>query len=347
MLILICTLCILLNSQCALANAFPTFMVTQEDIDNMSTYMNYGLGTINGKWYYGYIAKEKTRQYGLGKIKLADLSDYSILDKDAIWRHLYVNKGYIYYISSDGKKKDNIRKMTITGENNKMLVSANSGDILYMFIYKDQIYYTENVEPKNGPVSGKLYRMDLDGSNKKVILNKPVYFPYIVNGKLLFQDDRDKVRLHSCDIDGKNDKLLIDDFVFSFITSGDSIYYKSIDKKPSFDKNGNLVYASKTKEIIKVFDINSGKSKILINSDTGDWGIHNKIIYYTNYDDSQRIYSYNINNGDIDVLTQDKGCTLCVFSNNGIFYNQLNNNGQNVGEFFIEYNTFKKTNLRK
>lgn len=55
-----------------------------------------------------------------------------------------------------------------------------------MFAYGEQLYYTVNSEPENGPTSGKLYRTDLDGNNRTVILDKPVYFPYILNGQLVY-----------------------------------------------------------------------------------------------------------------------------------------------------------------
>ena len=329
----------------------PLFSMTSSEIDAMDTYMNYGWGAVSGKWFYGNV-KLKKQNAQMGKMRLSDTSDRIDLkvEKNS-YLDLSVHDGWIYWLRYDNKTKlvSEIKKATISGDNVKTIATASKGaEFNNMFIYDDHIYYAENISPKNGPVSGKLYRMDLNGSGKTLILNKPAYAPYAIEGKILYQDDRDRNRLHICDLDGSNDRVLIDDVVFTYITDGLNIYYKTHSVPGSFDRYGNYVSSSSAKDIIKVYNMGSKETETVIKSNTFFWGLHDNVIYYSNLDDSGRLYTYDLRDGSIDIMLQDKNTYPCVFTSNGLFCEVLNNKGNStIGRYFIYYDTYKKVDLFK
>lgn len=106
-------------------------------------------------------------------------------------------------------------------------------------------------------------------------------------------------------------------------------------------------HAWEQENILKAYDLKSGESKKVISNEVGSWGIHDDTIYYTNADDSFRIYTQGIYSGDVDVMAQDKNVDLDVFGNGGIFCMSYTDAGKGSGYFYISYDTFSKTDLMK
>ena len=171
------------------------------------------------------------------------------------------------------------------------------------------------------------------------------YTGSIINDYLLYQDDRDQCRLHICDINGQNDSVLIDDVVFEYVLQGTAVYYKTIDKPVTFDNNGRLVPPQSYNLIIKQYDLYTKKTKTVIDNVGYSWGIVDGVIYYSNRNDSFRLYSYRISDGSIDILSQDKNTQPFVFTDDGMFCYVYNDKGQESDYYFIRYNTYKKTQL--
>ena len=312
----------------------------------MSTYMNFGLGAVSGDWFYGTVFTAKNES-GLGRMRLSDPADRMLLSgRRFSFRHLCADKGRIFFTEEDNGT-GTITGMSASGDQETTLVTESDGIIGFLFVSGDQLYYTVNSEPENGPTSGKLYRTDLDGNNRTVILDKPVYFPYIINGQLVYQDDHDHCRLHICDPDGQNDRVLIDDIVFQYISDGSSIYYRTYRDPCTFDENNRLREPESEAAVIRRFDLATREIKTVISSDTGGWGLHDGIIRYTNWDDEGRLYAFDTHDGSAAVLAQDRNTLPVVFTETGIFYEVHNDNGEPENFFFIRYDTNDKTALRQ
>lgn len=310
----------------------PVFMLSSKETIDLSNYMCYGGATISGKFYFGVMLKNK-KFAGIGKMLLANISDKAVLLKGQISAFINVNQGWLYYINCSKKNQYTIEKMTISGENKTTLVKPSEGELQWMFIYNDRIYYAVKKEVKNGTDRGGLYSVNLNGSGKQTILSKPVDCPYILNGQLLYADSNDKGRLHICDIDGKNDSMLIDDNVCNWVTDGNSIYY--------------LKENSSERCVIRSYDLKSKEIKTIISDDVSYMGMHDDFIYYSNKDDAGRLYSYNIYTGNIDVLAQDKNTTPICFGETGLFFSVSGNKGGVTAMYFIDYDTYRKVDISR
>ena len=174
---------------------------------------------------------------------------------------------------------------------------------------------------------------------------KPVYFPYILNGQLVYQDDHDHCRLHVCDPDGQNDRRLIDDIVFQHVSDGSSIYYRTYKEACTFDEYNKLVGPEGDESVIRQFDLATGEIKTIISTDTGGWGLNEGILFYTNWNDSGRLYACNTRDGSTGVLAADGNTLPVALTGEGIFYEVFNDDGEPEDLFFIRYDAQGKTDL--
>ncbi len=344
LLILSCLVSLPLYSRDASADSVRQFNTKDQDLLNMSTYMNGGLGTVSGKTYFGAVYKGG-KKAGTGKLNLASPSSRFVLF-GGTGSYLSVYKKYLYYTSySSTDRKYSINRITTTGKKKKTLVSTYQ-PIKYMFIYKGTIYFSVINTADSQSTTGRLYRMSLNGKNRKILLNKPVCFPYIIDDHLIYQDDRDKCRLHICDLNGKNDSILIDDVVFSYIADGSSVYYKTLSKKPSFNRYGNMVWPSTYKEIIKKYDLRTGKSKTIISDNVGFFGIHGRDLYYSNDSDLGRLYRYNLRSGKSDAVSKETWVLPYIYLKDGIVCYTEGVRSKYDKYFYLKYDNHKKTTLR-
>ncbi len=345
----VCSLfCILFSCGSTAADPLPPFDLTEKELCRMSNYMGFGCGTSSGEWYYGDVYSDGKWQ-GLGKLNLADLSGRAVLAEGVQASWISEEKGWLYYFRWNEKiKKHEIRRITVNGDNETVFVSPEDGEILSVFIHGDRAYYAENIQPKDGPNTGKLYSVSLDGSDRTLILDKPVFFPYIAGGKLLYQDDLDRCRLHICNPDGGNDRVLVDDIVFQYVTSGDTVYYQTVrnEAKASFDSYGKLVYPEEEQYIVKACNIVSGATEKVIEDAAGVWGIHDGIIYYLNIGDSGRLYAFDTRDGSRAAVIQDEYVTPRVFTEYGLLAWDYDRDYQKVeGVYLINYKDHGKTVL--
>ena len=191
----------------------------------MSNYMNEGTTAEYGSWIYGTSFDSKGNGT-LTKIKTDGTEQKRMSSKYA--SYINISDVWLYYIGYDNKTEtDNICRIRLSGSGEKVLSKCEDkkSSFSFLFIYNDKLYYSELTENGADLAKGKFYSMDLDGKNKAVILNKAVYYPYIINNKLYYQDDNDYCHIHVCDLDGQNDKVFINEWVYQYIYDGKKFYY--------------------------------------------------------------------------------------------------------------------------
>ncbi len=133
---------------------------------------------MDGEWIYylnmpdSFTSLAKMRTDGTEKIKFDDV------DWDCNNRFpLFVKMGFVYYLRYNGNQWDLYRCLS-SGNNMECIVS----DVYLRGVQMDgeYIYYcSADVTDENGEIldqSCHLYRCNLDGSGKKEILSKPVFY---------------------------------------------------------------------------------------------------------------------------------------------------------------------------
>lgn len=183
---------------------------------------------------------------------------------DDMATYINVVNGNLYYLKSDGTA---IKTSALSGNNKKNIVTpfAEGYRIQYMFIYDNRIYYAENNELVDGPIAGRLSCCDLNGENNKVIIDKATYFPYIFEDQIYFQNDNDMASLYRCNLDGSEQEKLIDEIVFQYIIDGKNIYYDSVaDKTLAKFENGRFMNLLDLDRCIRKTNLSTGETEILV-----------------------------------------------------------------------------------
>ena len=268
---------------------------------------NQGSFTIQDNWIYGMGTDETGRSVAFIKCRL-DFTEKTVLEK--AWVYFpYVRDGYIYYMlhSFNNASDDGLYRMRISGSGREKL----SDMFGHMQVWGDTIYVSyENTE--NEAEANHLYAMNMDGSNVRELISKPVFHWFVFGDAILYQDDQDNESLHIVDTAG-NDTKLNDDISYFPIFDGEHIYYvKNINDERSIWR----------------VDVD-GQNDILIGNYHASNGfvLHKDKIYFVYQDDGNRIYSINKDGSNLTLITQDEDCSELQFIGNLLKYSDWKQNG--------------------
>lgn len=133
-------------------------------------------------------------------------------------KFLTVYKEHLFFlwVPTDDTKEE-ICSMPIDGTKIKILAK---GDFDYLQLRYGKIYFTNN--------KYRLCSMSTEGKGKKIILDKEVYMPYVIEQNwLIYQDDADGEKLHIATIDGKYDRAITNERTYAWTIKGRNLFYTS------------------------------------------------------------------------------------------------------------------------
>lgn len=323
-----------------------TVKLSKAEILAMSNYMN-GTGVASsGKWTARWA-------YDNGKLRMRIInrtSGQSTIAGANAQPYYMIADGYniIYLSATQLRGQAEIRRVRVSGGCDEKLIDVAKtgvqGRIDHLFQYKDHLYFTVNNE-NTAPITGTFFRADMDGENICPVLEKAIYYPYIINDKLYYQDDGDQCRLHVCNMDGTADQLVIDDVVFAYFTDGISFYYQSFDKKAEFDDNNKILNVADLKYCFKKYTPGE-ETKVFTELYSDRFAFDGRTVYYTDADDDGRLYTCDTVTGSIDVLCindyianivfYDPSTFICVDGSKSgledVFFMNLNGSGLSKAE---------------
>lgn len=187
------------------------------DNDEIYAMSNFMAGTgafveADGMLYGDYGGKEWSKgAFTAAKIKDGKLEDKEVIAKNAKVANLCAFDGYVYG-TIDFEKIVKIK----AGETK--METLYKGVCGYMQVTKDGIYFTDE--------NYQYCKMDLKGKNKETILEKEVYYPYLVSSKfLIYQDDADGETLHVYNMKNGNDTRISNVPSFEPMICGDYLYF--------------------------------------------------------------------------------------------------------------------------
>ena len=168
-------------------------------------------------------------------------------------------------------------------------------------------------------ITGGFFKADLDGTNITQIFDKPIMDPCFIGDKLYYQDYNDGKRLHVCDPDGLNDRVFIDDVCYQYVFDGEKYYYISYDGEVKWDEKGLPVNASDLHRVLKCYSPTSG-TEMFANVTPSVFAYNGSLIVYSNYYDSDRLYSFEVNTKRTEALYfEDYLWPLCFVDRNRIY----------------------------
>ena len=204
---------------------------------NLTNFMLGGQYTIKGDVVYGkfFDLGESGDNSVLGKCK-TNGSGYSEIASGGQARYLTVSEGYLYYkwiSTSDGAQsicRVNIRN---NAEDTGVQI-LREGNCDYVQMRFGKVYFTDENQ--------QFCRMDPDGSNAQVLIDRAVFMPYVIDdGWVIFQDDGDGEKLHLATLNGKFEQTLTDRRSYGWIIQGRKLYYTGTqDETDEFKHKCNL-----------------------------------------------------------------------------------------------------------
>lgn len=275
-----------------------------------------------------------------------------------------VGKGdYIYYVSPDEKMMNTNIYRTKNGTTDRELIYTGNYDIRSLNIRGNKLYFialsTEEV-PEGDYIDNKIYSMNLDGSDLKVIndneFSEEYYELYVLGNKIFYVGE--DYNIYKMNLDGSNRELVLETKTGVLaITNGYIIYNKESQDEEQNEIyvtymknlktgeerqiNGTMVYTPDIYENY-VYYINQegkfaktpvagGEEEIIFEKPIYNPNINNGVIYYMNYKDEANedytvcIYKYSLAGGEPEQIKEfEYYSTFIDIANNYLYYMDMN-----------------------
>ena len=304
-------------------------------MNEQNSVQNEGSFLISNGWIYGQ-SWDANGNSQFVKVR-TDFTDWTVLDKGYAY-HINLVDNYIYYMLEG--EEYGLYRMRTSGENRELIAKVNGS----LQIVNGYIYYTDYmVNGEYNQLSGDdscyhLYRCDLEGENTVEIINKPTFEAFVFEDAIIYQDDRDNMSLHICDLNGNNDIKLNDSLSFWPIFDGEYIYYVCAEK---YEESG-------TRTIWRIRPDGTDKQQISNNPVTNNMLLTKEHIYFVNADDGDRLYRIKKDGSDLTLITQDKNVAMVEFFDSSIKYTKYAKNYEYIeANYFCNYDGSGKIEFKK
>ena len=262
---------------------------------------NLGLVSQSDKLTFYY-------DYNKGLIKKSKGKDTVLTESQAF--SINYNNGYIYFASPNSTGGIDIKKIKDDGKGEETLLSTTSSSTK-MYLQNNEIYYlTSNPDT--------ISKIDLNGENQKVILQRGIVDFKVVDETIYFSDMMGY--LYSIDINGENYKTIIEESLFEeFQILNNKVYYfdsennklmkinlnKTSKKTEVTDKlncdnynvtTNGIYYLDKNDFKIKYVSVDGKKVRdvVKINTDNTKINIAGAVLYYIDVDDNEKTVTKQI-----------------------------------------------------
>lgn len=210
-----------------------------------------------------------------------------------------IQDDYIVYWESE---TDTIYSVNLDGTNRQAVHVNNEEDYIRSYkIYKDKLYYTKNAGSDN--TSG-LYCLDINtGDEQKLLSTIPGDFTFY-NDCIIYEADTNSssVATHICDLDGANDKIIVEDYINRPLVMGDYLYFIK----------GGLSTG------ISVYDLKNDKCEAFEMSRYKEVVFTDKYIFYIDEEDDN-IYRCDYDGKNVVKLT-NSDCDYLYTYKNSLYY---------------------------
>lgn len=179
-------------------------------------------------------------------------------------------------------------------------------------------------------------------------MKKAIYYPYIINDKIYYQDDADFCRIHRCNLDGSDDKRFINEWVYQFVFDGEYFYYTSYENK-NLKRNeilDDLGSQRKLKTIVKRCDIEGKNDSAVIDStNISTFAMNKEKIFFVDLNDSNKLYSFDIETKETKRVGGDDNVGQITIHKDKISYYDFNKDFSYIDH--IRYCNFDGTNNKE
>lgn len=251
-------------------------------------------------WYYGTGWSKEDGSPCFQKLR-SDGSDRTIIENEVIPIKIEEYEGYIYWINGNHQ----LHKALDSGDNPQQLFDK----VTNFQIYDDSIYY----EYDNGEFNQELWKCDLDGKNSELVIDEPAYYCYIYDDKVIYQGDTDSKNVETGehlkikDLDTDNTITLTTRHSYNPILDGENLYYLGSETR----EGANTLYK---------MNLTTFNETILKENVSEPIQLLDDYLYFSNPEDSNRLYKMDINGKNLQLVLQDKDAESIQVKSNGILY---------------------------
>lgn len=288
--------------------------------EQMSNFGCNGMYNIYDGWVYSINYPEDGGRGFLAKMR-TDGTEYTVLSKKGIPQYISVDGEFIYTVLNDDSSAK-IYRCRLGGNDLTQLVKDNA---TYLQVTENCIYYNK-YDISSGKTLG-FFKANKDGSNEELILDKEIYYSYVIGNILYYQDDNDKETMHKYNLNTKKDEKITNEYSYCWVIDGEYGYYVKNDK--SVEEND---YSG---SIVKV-DLKSKKETVLYEgASTAGIVIDNISIYFINSNDSNRIYNIGKDGKGVKLVSQDTNCINLAIFGDKLMYMDFDNKYEFVDAIYL------------
>lgn len=289
----------------------------QQEMSNFMCESNY---YIYDGWIYTVSFPLEGGSGLLAKMR-TDGSDYFVLTDKGTPYYITVDGEYIYTILGSSEFS-RIYKCRLGGNGLTQLVDT---DVLYLQVVEDYLYYNK-LDKESGRTTG-YYRCDKNGANEEIVLDKEIYYGYIVGNDLYYQDDNDGETIHRYNMETKEDIRITNERSYAFVVDGEYGYYIGSERTASESNyTGNLV---------KINLLTKEETVLYENASTSATLLKDEKLYFINANDENRIYCINKDGTGIKLVSQDTNCSSLATYNDYLLYTDFDSNNEYVDGLYI------------
>lgn len=275
----------------------------QTEIANLN---NNQSAFVNNGWLYSNGIQNDT--YGFYKRRI-DNSEITLLRGDVDAQCVTVNGEYIYAVLRDYDTGHiGVYRYRLGGDDEKELV-PNAATLQ---VVGDAMYYCKCKEDDFNEYT-QYCKSSLDGENEEVIIDKPVFFPYIIDNTVFYQDDADNETIHKLNLETKEDTKITQEKTYGYTLDDDYMYCIVNDGSTrDHDDTGTLVKVNlESLESTVIYDGVSVMGGLAVNDNT---------LYFANNNDEGRLYSIEKDGSNIGIITQDNHTQCAIVVGDMLYY---------------------------
>ncbi|MDL2263981.1 DUF5050 domain-containing protein [Synergistaceae bacterium OttesenSCG-928-I11] len=228
----------------------PNFDAAQSA--KMGAYINNGFYLINEEFYVGafsdFLRVSSFHKFEDGKAKKFSKEEggWTVDHKD-IQNASYLNEGpdgAIFFVTGKGE----IGRLIPQEEGHSILVT---GGVHTLQVVEDKLYYSKGD-------NSRFFRSNLDGKSEESVLDKDVYYPYVVGNFVLYQDDKDGESIHLYNMAEKLDRKILDGQAYNPNIVGNWVFCIVKDKETGFSQIVGGEFKENGEFEEKVFNLKDG-----------------------------------------------------------------------------------------
>ena len=288
--------------------------------EQMSNFSCNGMYNIYDGWVYSLNFPEEGGKGIFSKMR-TDGADYTILTDKGTPYYIYVDGEYIYFVL----RRDREAKVYRCRLGGNELTQLTTDDVWYLQLTSDYLYY-DKYDVSTGTTLG-FYRANKDSSNEELVMDKEIYYSYVVGDILYYQDDNDNETIHKYTLSTKADEKLTSGKSYGFVVDGGYGFYIQNDHSTG---DGDMIGS-----LVKI-DLKDKQETVLYDGvSTHGIVVGEELVYFINTNDQNRIYSIGKDGKSIKLVSQDTYCTSLAIFGNKLMYTDYDNNKEYVEAIYI------------